>query len=483
MERPTLPHLPLEVWWHIAEFCSVYSLKSLTLVSKDLNSIASSILFHTISVVAGAQTSAHANETTQKGKELSRVSSEGLNTWAFDADKLQWALTQSDGLRRHLRRAYVFPGHDTVTLARLLDKIEHLQFLHVSMKDVYRSFPFSLARVTSLSVMEYGGFPNRYEHIFQLFQIPTLREMHLEFRRQEGIPESYRKPGCSNVTRLTLRTPKFRLQVFAPMLAWPRDLQSLAIDVWLPLPAQPRTPGAGMHCNQDFNNLYRAFRRVPNLQHSLRHFDYRYGLQGARSRSFEACGTALQSFTHLQTVDIPLELCLEFTDFQPFCIPHSARGERGVVPPKGWAPPPQTRLPKSLRQLCLLLDVDRHLEEEKLLARRVPAEEPLVEARYVRRGAELAEWLNHFIRLETTTASNDGSGGMWRKVEEFPHLERITICQSRGILLRESQSAVPYLEMKDSKVITEIFASAGIQLCFTTWTSSCELIDVDLVRV
>jgi hypothetical protein len=361
--------LPVELWLDILHYLPVSSLKNLACVCRYLHTLATEALFNTVSFSGYPRSKNGLRTTTIKDTgrhaptEHRYVLPPGVSSWIFDPDLVHAIFRDSHVWRKTLRHAYIFcnprfacRNHErqlaetVIAMAQLFYESEVLQSLHISIPDNRSQVPFQIQGLTSLCVKPnlpgVMGLEMEYQNLFQLFQIPTLRKFHVQLPyalRDLPIPSEYHQPGISNVIELSVSLYGWFWNTLDPLLQWPRDLQSLAIDSLIS--DHRMVIGGPSGKSVDFNSIYQSLVPVCN---SLRSFEYCYQAQSTRVSKFDHCGRAFQPFPQLQTVKVCLEMLMEFSHWMPW-----TPRETGFMP--GRAPHPQTRLPPTLRHLTIFL--------------------------------------------------------------------------------------------------------------------------------
>jgi hypothetical protein len=472
--------------------CTTSDLNNLALVCKSFNEIARLCLANSVAFSGPTDSEDGPRylhlEAPYSLRELPQIPC----LWITDLKRLQRAFSESDVLRKGLRRAYVFwdafvEGESSVKMieegiqstAQLFCQAENLQFLHLSILNIKSQVPFTLSNITSLSVplppKRTNEGTSNYDPLLRFFKIPTLRKMHIKFDCRNPVPEHLHQPSCSNVTHLSIEGFSWFSEHLTPILEWPRDLQTFSIDCEIGNRQYLFFRSETQDRYDDFNGIYPA---MEPLQHSLREFDYRYEIQWGRQNPFEACGSAFRPFEKLESVTVPLEMLMEFPDiYKPELDStkfHSSVRSVFKSPLPGWAPPPHTRLPSSLCHLTLLLPWERiGLTTDPQIERMRYLENASKQYGY---GDQVLQWLEGFIQEDST--------GL-RKSDHFPDIRSITLNLDRSKLIPDRRvdrpppveddwmkpeyfSLVPQVEIRPAPTIQETLRSVGINLRIQT---------------
>lgn len=229
--------------------------------------------------------------------------------------------------------------------ANLLSESLVLKSLHLSIPRLDSLIPFGLKRLDSLTIPITDCLHSDplFGRLLKLFQIPALKYVELDsmLRLNCIIPDDCRHPGTSSVTHLSFTHCGPINKEIAHVLSWPKNLQNLdfSIDVGDGLNNYAYDAGEIDHCSVP-DALWPVETSLQSLSIDIKDYAGLWVGQSLQEKAF-------QSFTQLRRLSIPLGMLMETSDDYDY-ISHQTYEA---------APPLHTRLPSSLQELVLQLNL------------------------------------------------------------------------------------------------------------------------------
>ncbi|KKY17242.1 putative f-box domain cyclin-like protein [Diplodia seriata] len=354
---------PLELWANIMQYCSLETLRVLTLVSHGCREEARRYLYCSLYFDHDNRKDVRRtlswldddDDATPPGTRIHNLSAfrHTLSVWPG------WRSTVQD-VRLHWTTngtAYCWkePERDETAAeiqlnelvgetATLLAESSALQNLHLSIPRLDSPVPFAVHRLTSLAIPITDCLHNApdFSTLLKLFQIPSLRHVELlqMLRLNCTIPDHCRQPGSSNVTSLKFTQCGPVSPEIAHLLSWPKNLQTLHIEMDI---------ADGLH-GYPYDSGIINYTELPEalwpVQHCLQDLNVDILEDGGEWLGGPLQENAFQSFAKLRRLSIPAEMLIQL-----FECDYDGDSPDGYDP----APPLSTRLPASIQELHLTL--------------------------------------------------------------------------------------------------------------------------------
>lgn len=300
-----VPPLPAEVWALIAEYCSPKTLKTLSLVSRNISKEALRLLYRSIEI--------HDMPSARDSINHLRLLNKSLHSWSGWQDavreiSLTWRETDLLAYEDRYRTARTLEARrqkDDLVLdtLHLLSQAPNLRSFHISPPRLDSTIPFRVDNLTSLRIpmtgsMLYGTRGSGFATLLKLFQIPSLHRIEIEAMAIlcHLIPPSCHQRGTSNVKEISFINCGPLSEELTELLLWPKDLQTLDFDVR----------------HDDLIETNKIIQTLTPLRHSLQDLTITY--EEGEGDGLPYPQPAFRGFSKLRKLEIPFLLLMQYSN-------------------------------------------------------------------------------------------------------------------------------------------------------------------------